>query len=43
MCQVRRDCHNPKGKVRVNKVTLDIMATRCMVSRARNMLEAQEA
>lgn len=43
MCQVRQDCHNLKGrvKVRVNKATLDTWATRCMVSRAHNMVEGQ--
>lgn len=45
MCQVRQDCHSLKDKVtvRVNKVTVDIWATRCMVSRVRNMVEALEA
>ena len=45
MRQVRQDCHNPKGMVRVraNKATVDIWAIRCMVSRDRNTVEAQEA
>ena len=44
MCQVRPDCHNPKGKVkaRANKDMVDTWATRCMVSRAPNTAEAQE-
>lgn len=45
MCQVRQDCHKRKGKVKVraSKATVDTWATRCMVSRARNTVEAQEA
>ena len=45
MCQVRQDCHNLKHKVkvRVNKVTVDTWATRCMVSRPRSTVEALEA
>lgn len=45
MCQARQDCHNrkAKAKVRANKATVDTWATKCMVSRARSTVEAQEA
>ena len=41
--QVRQDCHSRKGKVRASKATVVIWAIRCMVSRARSTVEAQEA
>ena len=45
MCQVRQDCHSPKvkAKAKANKDTVDIWVIRCTVSRARNMVAAQEA